>query len=48
MVVLHALVDPPSEPGMVGTDVALFGVTTGQVDEAKALFLQFSGDTVLD
>jgi hypothetical protein len=48
MVVLHALVDPPCNPGMVGTDVVLSGVTEEQVDEAKALFLRFSGDTVLE
>ncbi len=33
---------------MVGTDVALSGVTDEQVDEAKQLFLRFSGDTVLE
>jgi hypothetical protein len=48
MVVLHALVDPPSDSRLVGTDVALSGVTAEQVEEAKALFLQFSGDTVLE
>ncbi len=48
MVVLHALVDPPSDPQMVGTDVVLSGVTAEQVADAKALFLQFSGDTVLE
>jgi hypothetical protein len=48
VVVLHALVDPPTDPGMVGTDVTLSGVTDAQVDEAKQLFLRFSGDTVLE
>lgn len=48
MVVLHALVDPPSDPDMVGTDIVLAGVTDEQVDEAKAFFLLFSGDTVLE
>lgn len=48
MVVLHALVDPPSDPRMVGTDVVLAAVTAEQVEAAKALFLQFSDDTVLE
>ena len=48
VVVLHALVDPPSDPGMIGTDIVLSGVTDEQVDEAKALFLRFSGDTILE
>ena len=48
VVVLHALVDPPADPSMVGTDVALSGITDEQVDEAKQLFLRFSGDTVLE
>lgn len=48
IVVLHALVDPASYPGMVGTDIVLSGVTDEQVIEAKALFLRFSGGTVLE
>jgi hypothetical protein len=48
IVVLHALVEPPSDPHFVGTDIVLSGVTAEQVEQAKALFLQFSGDTVLE
>ena len=48
MVVLHALVDPPSDPRMVGTDIVLSPVTDEQVEEAKRLFLRFSGDQVLE
>ncbi|MEJ3658469.1 ATP-binding protein [Actinomycetes bacterium KLBMP 9759] len=48
VVVLHALVDAPSEPDLVGTDVVLSGVTEEQVDEAKSLFLLFCGDPVVE
>jgi hypothetical protein len=48
IVVLHALVDPPSDPDLAGTDVVLSGVSAEQMEQAKGLFLQFSGDTVLE
>lgn len=48
VITLHALVRPPSEPEMAGTDVALVGVTDAQMAEAKSLFLRYSEDTVLD
>lgn len=48
VVTLHALVQTPTEPNMAGTDVAVAGVTDDQVQEAKALFLRFSGEAVLE
>jgi hypothetical protein len=47
---LHALVDDPSDQQMSGTDVVLDGegLTDDDVAEAKALFLHYSGDEVLD
>ena len=47
---LHALVDPPSDPKSTGTDFVLSGdaLTDEHVEEAKALFLHYSGDEVLD
>jgi hypothetical protein len=47
---LHALVDPPSDSSMTGTDFVLEGdaLTDDDVAEAKALFLHYSGDEVLD
>lgn len=48
VVTLHALVEPPTDPAMTGTDVALTGVTDEQVEAAKALFLRFSGEQVLE
>ena len=48
VVTLHAVVGPPADAGHVGTDVMLSGVTAGQIEEAKDLFLRFSGETVLE
>lgn len=48
VVTLHALVQPPTDPNMAGTDVVLTGVTDEQIQGAKALFLRFSGETVLE
>ena len=45
---LHVVVEPASEPGMAGTDVALEGLKDGDVEEAKALFLRYAGDDVLE
>lgn len=48
VVTVHAIVTPPSDPDLIGTDVVLTGVTAEQIAEAKALFLRFSGETVLE
>ncbi len=45
---LHARISPPSEPTMSGTDVVLSGVTDKEVEEAKNLFLRFSGEKILE
>ncbi len=45
---LHALIGGPSEPEMVGTDVVLDGVKDQAVEDAKDLFLHYSGDIVLE
>ena len=45
---LHVAVDPPSDPAMVGTDAAIGGVRDEDVEAAKALFLRYSGDDVLE
>src|SRR3954454_11323503 len=36
---LHAVVDQPSEPGIVGTDFALSGLTRSNVERAMEFFL---------
>ncbi len=48
IITLHALVDEPSDPKIVGTVVELSGVTAADVDKAKDLFLKFSGEKKLD
>jgi len=45
---LHVLVDPPSDPTIVGTDVVLTGVKDDYVAEAKQLFLRYAGYELLE
>lgn len=47
---LHALVEPPSDPTLVGTEIVLRGRAAGarQIESAKSLFLHYSGDEVLE
>jgi len=45
---LHVVVAPASDPAMVGTDVALTGLKDEDVEAAKALFLRFAGDELLE
>lgn len=42
---LHAIVDAPSDPDLQGTDLVLTGVSPNEVDQAKALFLKYAGDS---
>jgi hypothetical protein len=46
---LHALITDPADPGCVGTEFILSGraLTERQVEEAKGLFLRYSGDEEL-
>jgi hypothetical protein len=48
VITLHALVGPPSDPELIGTDVVLTGVSEDQVTAAKRLFLLYSGDEVVE
>jgi hypothetical protein len=48
IVTLHACISEPSEPSIVGTDFVLTGCLATDIDKAKALFLRFSGDQVLE
>lgn len=48
IITLHATIDPPSVPDIVGTDCALYGVSDADVAAAKMLFLRFCNPTVLD
>ena len=44
---LHAVICPPSDPNMVGTDFSFHKIGDSDIDEAKKFFLKFSGETVL-
>lgn len=48
IVTLHAVIQPPSEVNLVGTDVILSGVRDEDIEQAKDFFLQFSGDEILE
>jgi hypothetical protein len=45
---LHAVFRPASAPGLKGTDVALHGLPDEEMEEAKAFFLSWSDERVLD
>ncbi len=45
---LHAYVTEPSDSEFVGTEFILSGTTKKDIDEAKDLFLVFSGDKMLE
>jgi hypothetical protein len=45
---LQAVIEPPSDPAMIGTDVVLTGVSDAEIDAAKSLFRHYAGDEVLE
>lgn len=45
---LHALISPPTDPDLVGTDFCFEKLEDADIAEAKKFFLKFSGETVLD
>ena len=48
VVTLHALVSPPSDPHRIGTDVVLTGARDEDVANAKAFFLRYSDERLLE
>lgn len=48
IVTLHAVIQPPSDSNLVGTDVVLYGIKDEDMDQAKDFFLHFSEDKVLE
>ncbi|MEY9934168.1 hypothetical protein ABH926_008832 [Catenulispora sp. GP43] len=48
VITLHALVTPPADPHLAGTDICLSGVSDDDVAIAKGFFLRYSGDTPLE
>jgi hypothetical protein len=45
---LHAVIGAASAPDMTGTDIAIEGVRDEDVDNAKALFLRYADDAVIE
>ena len=48
LLTLHAFVSQPSDPGFVGTEFVMQGVTDDDITKAKDLFLRFSGETEIE
>jgi hypothetical protein len=48
VVTLQAVVQPTADERFVGTDIALRGVTAGDIEDAKGFFLKFSNESILD
>jgi hypothetical protein len=48
VVTLHALIHPPADPYLVGTDFVLSGLKNEDMAEARDFFLHYSGDEVLE
>lgn len=48
IVTLHACISDPSEPQIIGTEFLLQGCAAAEIDQAKSLFLRFSGEKVLE
>ena len=48
VVTLHAVLRPPADPGRTGTDVVLSGLADEDIDQAKAFFLRYSDEQVLE
>lgn len=48
IITLHAIIDEPKDKNFVGTEFVLNGVTDKDIEEAKNLFLKFSGEQVIE
>lgn len=45
---LHVLVDEPTDPDFVGTDIGLSGLADADIATAKGMFLKYAGDEALE
>lgn len=48
VITLHACISDPSDPTFVGTEFILKGCSSDDIERAKRLFLQFSGEETLE
>ncbi len=45
---LHAVIEEPLDPKFIGTEFELIGTTDEEIEDAKKLFLKFSGEEILE
>lgn len=48
LITLHAIIEEPTDPHFIGTEFELVGVTDQDIDNAKKLFLIFSGERIIE
>jgi hypothetical protein len=48
IITLHAIIEEPKDKNFVGTEFILNGVSDKDIEEAKNLFLKFSGEKVIE
>lgn len=48
IVTLHAIVNEPSNPSLIGTDIVLDGLKDEDIEKAKDFFLLYSGEKIME
>lgn len=48
IVTLHAIIQDPIDPNFIGTEFELIGATDKDIEDAKNLFLKFSGERIIE
>jgi hypothetical protein len=48
IVTLHAQINPPSDPALIGTDIILENVSSDDIEKAKSLFLVFPNQKLVE
>lgn len=48
IITLHAIIEDPLEPKFIGTEFELLGATDKDIEDAKNLFLKFSGERIIE
>jgi len=48
LLTLHAIIEAPQDPNFIGTEFELVGINDNDINEAKKLFLKFSGERTME
>lgn len=48
IITLHAIIEAPTDPKFIGTEFELVGATDKDIEDAKNLFLKFSGERLIE